>query len=99
MDTFLNYKEEKCYLTEEQQKHITNRHPDVNLELISKCLLSPLEVRKSSSKTVSHLYYITKIKNKFFCVVLKICADGNFIATAYTTNKIKAGQIIYQEEN
>ena len=99
MKALTNYLKEKCYLSNEQLDHITQRHPEATLELISICLSGPIEVRKSSSNKIAHLYYIIKTEKRFFCVVLKICKDGNYIATAYTTNKMKHGEIIYKKEN
>ena len=98
MEIFVTYKNEECLLTEEQKEHILGRHPEATNDLISKCLQDPIEVRQSSSNKISHLYYIYKNKNRFFCVVIKICLDGNFISTAYTTNKIKEGKILFKKE-
>lgn len=99
MNTFKNYKGEVCILTEEQEKHISSRHPDGTIELISSCLKNPSEVRKSNSNNITHLYYISKTERRLFCVVIKICVDGNFISTAYSTSKIKFGELIYKKEN
>jgi hypothetical protein len=98
MDIFKNYKDEICILSDEQEKHIFERHPGTNKEHIGKCLLDPMEVRQSSSNEISQLYYITKTKDRLFCVVVKVCNDGNYISTAYTTSKIKSGKIIYSKE-
>lgn len=99
MRVLINYLKEEYYLSADQQDHINQRHPEATTELISICLLNPLEIRKSSSNKIAHLYYIIKNKQRFFCVILKICEDGNYISTAYTTNKIKHGDIIFKKEN
>ena len=99
MITLLNYVNEKCFLTEEQEKHIFSRHPELTLEIISLCLSSPDEIRKSNSNKICNLYYNYKCEQRFYCVVLKVCTDGNFISTAYTTNKIKNGELIYKKEH
>jgi hypothetical protein len=65
--------------------------------IIEQCLLDPIEIRKSSTCDISPLYYIVKSKDRYFCVVIKICHDGNFISTAYTTIKIKRGELIYRK--
>lgn len=98
MNIFKNYKNEDCILTDEQEKHISSRHPDASLRLISNCLKDPIEVRKSSSNNISQLYYITKTETRLFCVVIKICNDGNYVSTAYTTSRMKAGETIYKKE-
>ena len=99
MVIFKNYRNEDCILSDEQEKHISSRHPDATRDLISNCLIDPSEIRKSSSNNISHLYYITKAENRLFCVVVKVCNDENFISTAYTTTKIKSGKLIYRKEN
>jgi hypothetical protein len=96
MKVFKNYRDEECLLTDEQEEHIQTRHPEATPQLISECLMTPLEIRKSSSHYEAHLYYILKTADRYFCVVLKCCLDGNYISTAYTTNKIKSGQLIYK---
>jgi hypothetical protein len=97
MKVFKNYNNEDCYLTVEQEEHIQSRHPEASEQFITQCLMAPMEVRKSSSHSLAHLYYVLKTKDRFFCVVLKCCSDGNFISTAYTTTRMKNGKIIYKE--
>ena len=99
MKVLINYLKEECYLSVEQQDHIIQRHPEATIELISTCLSNPIEIRKSSSNKTAHLYYLIKTKQRFFCVILKICKDGNYISTAYTTSKMKHGEIVYKKEN
>ena len=99
MKVFKNYQNEDCILTDEQELHIRSRHPEATEHLIFEALKAPIEVRRSSSIQVSNLYYILKRDSKYFCVVLKCCSDGNFISTAYTTTKIKSGQVIYKKES
>ena len=99
MEIFINYKNQDCIMSAEQYEHIHQRHPEATNELISKCLKDPIEVRRSSSSIISYLYYTFKNSKLLFCVVLKECSDGNFISTAYTTNKMKNGKVIYMKEN
>ena len=98
MKVLLNYQDQECFLKDEQELHILERHPEATLELIKECLINPNEIRKSTSNNISHLYYTFKTSIRFFCVVLKVCEDGNFISTAYTTNRIKKGKIVYKKE-
>jgi hypothetical protein len=96
MKVFKNYRDEECFLTNEQENHIQARHPEATPQLISECLMMPLEIRKSSSRSEAQLYYIFKTADRYFCVVLKCCLDSKYISTAYTTSKIKSGQLIYK---
>ncbi len=97
MKVFKNYRNEDCYLTAVQEEHIQSRHPEASADFITQCLMAPMEIRKSSSHSLAHLYYVLKTEERFFCVVLKCCSGGNFISTAYTTTRMKIGEIIYKE--
>ena len=79
-------------------EHITEAHPEVALKDIEITLKDPDEVRMSSYKDDSELYYVFKTKRRYICVIVKICEDGNFISTALTTSKPKVGRVIYKKE-
>lgn len=78
-------------------KHISEAHPEVSLKDIKVALKDPDEVRMSSYKDDSELYYVFKTKRRYICVIVKICKDGNFISTALTTTKPKVGRLIYKK--
>jgi len=92
----LNYRNEIIILEKDTQEHIQEFHPEITTEIIKKTLSSPDEVRQSFSNPRSELYYIFKCKKRYYCVVVKICSDGNFISTALTTSGIKQGRLIYK---
>ncbi|HSW69184.1 MAG TPA: PBECR2 nuclease fold domain-containing protein [Gammaproteobacteria bacterium] len=96
--SFINYKKQKIILGEGAFEHIFEAHPEVSLKDIEMALKNPDEVRMSSYKNDSELYYTFKTKNRYICVIVKICKDGNFISTALTTTKPKAGRILYKKE-
>lgn len=83
-------------LTKKQWGHIQDRHPEITIEIISKCLLEPTEVRKRVMKDNSCLYYSFKAESRFYCVVTVECKDANYISTSYTCDMIKAGKVIYK---
>ncbi len=78
-------------------EHISEAHPEISLKDIKEALRDPDEVRMSSYKDDSELYYVLKTKQRYICVIVKICEDGNFISTALTTTKPKVGRIIYKQ--
>jgi hypothetical protein len=82
-------------LSPEAERHIAAVHPEISAEQISATLEDPDEVRRSSYKITSYLYYRLKRKDRFICVVVKECIDGFFIATAMTTMKPKSGEVLY----
>lgn len=79
-------------------EHISEAHPEISLKDIEVTLKDPDEVRMSSYKDDSELYYVFKMKRRYICVIVKICEDGSFISTALTTTKPKVGRIIYKKE-
>lgn len=82
-------------LSSDALEHIKTAHSEVSLAEIAKALAAPSEVRKSSYRDDSELYYCPAMGGKFICVVVKTCMDGKFISTAMTTGKSKSGQVIY----
>jgi len=96
--SFINYKKQRIILGDGTFKHISEVHPEVTLEDIKVALKDPDEVRTSSYKDDSELYYVFKMQRRYVCVIVKICEDGNFISTALTTTKPKVGRLIYKKE-
>ena len=95
--SFINYKRQRIILGDGAFEHISETHPEVSLEDIKVTLKDPDEVRMSSYKDDSELYYLLKTKRRYLCVIVKICEDGNFISTALTTTKPKVGRVIYKK--
>jgi len=87
-------------LTDERRAHILE-HPEMATmeESIVEALLKPERVIQSKSSEETHLYYRyyakTRVGGKFLCVVVKIKEADAFILTAYLTDKIKKGEILW----
>ncbi len=94
---FTNYKKQRIVLGDMTYDHISEIHPEVTLDLIKNVLEDPDEVRESSYKENSELYYLRKTSKRFTCVIVKLCSDGNYISTALTTEKPKIGRVIYKK--
>ena len=99
MKSFKNYRNETIKLSDLTRKHIAEAHSEVGIRDIRNTLLKPDEVRQSSYRKTSELYYLMKRENRFTCVVVKVCSDGNFIATAMTTSRPKLGKLTYRKDN
>lgn len=90
-------------LTDERRAHIL-AHPEMATmeEGIVEALLKPECVIQSKSSEDTHLYYRyyakTQVGGKFLCVVVKVKASDAFILTAYLTNKIRKGEILWSEK-
>lgn len=86
-------------LTEERLAHIME-HPEMNgLEgAIEETLLRPEHVVQSFSDPQARLYYRyylgTVVGDKFVCVV-KVASDDAFVLTAYLTDRVKKGVLVW----
>lgn len=80
-------------------KIITIKHPSLkNKEKeIKKVLQDPEIIRVSKSDKKVFLYY-RKHKQNYFCAVTKNENGSGFLITAYLTNKIKEGKIVWQKK-
>ena len=71
MKRFRDFSDDIILLTAEAEKHIVAAHPEVSTEQIAATLGNPDEVRRSSYKTTSFLYYRLKRQNRFIVWSLK----------------------------
>jgi len=66
---------------------------------LERVLQRPSEVRRSRSDDDVKLFYEfytqTQVGGKWFCVVVKYLPDDAFVITAYFTDKVKAGEILW----
>lgn len=72
-------------------------------QAIAETLLSPQKVIRSLSDPGAYLYYRfyfgTRVGDKYLCVVVKIKGDDTFILTAYLTDTIKKGEVIWPRKS
>lgn len=91
----------KIRFTEERRKHIEGDHPEMSGQekRIVECLLSPEQVRQSRTDERVELFYKyfadTLVGDKYLCVVIKNGIDDLFLVTAYFTDKVKEGKVLY----
>jgi len=90
--------------TDERWEHIRDEHPEMfeQIEKIRETLLSPDTIIKSRTDSDVELFYryydTTPVTRKYLCIVLKVLADGLFIITAYFTNTIKKGELLWKKK-
>jgi hypothetical protein len=87
-------------VTDERLAHILDRSEMRNMrEEIIETLQSPAEVRVSRSDAAVRLFYEfysrTLVGDKWLCVVVKYFQDDAFVITAYLTNRLKTGEILW----
>jgi hypothetical protein len=67
---------------------------------VKEALAGPDSVVESNSDPTVRLYYRrfpeTAVGDKFLCVVVKVIEDDAFTITAYLTDKVKQGRILWE---
>jgi len=87
-------------VTDERLAHILDRPEMRNMrEEIIETLQSPAEVRVSRSDASVRLFYEfyarTRVGDKWLCIVVKYSENDAFVITAYLTDKLKTGEILW----
>jgi hypothetical protein len=89
-------------LTDERINHI-KEHPEMaaHTAKINETLASPDIVIQSKSDEEARLYYKhyegLSIGNKYLCIVVKFKEKDAFVITAYFTDSIKKGEIVWRK--
>jgi len=95
-----DYSGQTIRLTDERLAHILEHPEMVGIEgAIGETLLFPHKVVQSLSDTDAKLYYRlyerTKAGEKYLCVVVKGKPPDPFVVTAYLTDRIKRGELLW----
>ncbi|MBS3134320.1 DUF4258 domain-containing protein [Candidatus Woesearchaeota archaeon] len=79
---------------------IRTKHPDIeNKEKeVKETLMNPDEIRVSEKDSSVYLYY-KKYGKLWVSVVAKHINNDSFIITTYHTDRIKEGELIYENKN
>ena len=71
-------------------------------EVIASTVRNPEHVVRSQSDPLVYLYYRmflnTVVGDKYLCVVVKVLLENPFVITAYLTDKVKTGVILWREQ-
>jgi hypothetical protein len=91
-------------LTAERFEHIESDHPEMSgqLDKITETLSVPDIILGSKIDAEVELWYRhyanTPVGEKHMCVVVKVKSDDAFIITAYFTDTIKKGEILWEKK-
>jgi hypothetical protein len=91
-------------LTDERLEHFENDHPEMagQIDKVGETLLQPEIVVRSKTDSEAELFYrhylMTPIGEKYMCVVVKVKVDDVFILTAYFTDTIKKGDVLWEKQ-
>ena len=97
-----DYEGREIRLTEERWHHIRD-HPEMlgMRPAVEETLRAPEIVVQSSSDTETRLYYHlyprTTVSAKYLCVVVKFSAHDAFVVTAYLTDRVKTGEVLWRQ--
>lgn len=100
MNVLYDYREIAVRLTEERLAHILE-HPEMEeMEpAMAQTLSEPENVVRSVSDEQVRLYYRaysdTPVGAKLLCVVVKVQEQDAFVLTAYLTDRLKRGEVIW----
>jgi len=87
--------------TDEREQHLVTTHPEMvdQIAQIEETLVMPDTVVQSNSAVDVEMFYrfyqLTPVNAKYLCVVVKLLPSDGFIITAYFTDKIKKGTILW----
>ena len=104
MQWFVDIHNRKIRLTSERQEHIENDHPEMSgqIDKIHDTLLNPDIIVRSRTDSNVELFYqhykTTPISEKYLCIIVKILVDDLFIITAYFTDTIKRGEVLWKKK-
>ena len=104
MKWFKDFRNRWIRLTYERQEHIETDHPEMSgqSDKIQDTLLNPDRIIRSRTDPDVELFYrhydITPVTEKYLCVVVKVLIDDLFIITAYFTDTIKQGEILWKKK-
>jgi len=104
MKWFKDIHNRRIRLTDERQEHVEANHPEMYGQIgkIQKTLSKPDIIVKSRTDPEVELFYrhyaITPVAEKYLCVVVKVLVGDMFIVTAYFTDTIKGGEVLWERK-
>ena len=79
------------------QFHVSEKHPDMQDRLydVTDALGNPDEVRRSTKNADVCLFYQLEHPGRYLCVVAKRLNGDGFLLTAYPSDYIKGGELLW----
>jgi hypothetical protein len=90
-------------LTDERLQHLETDHPEMvgQIARLAATLAEPDWIVRSRTDATVELFYkwyaSTPVTAKFLCVVVKALPDDPFMITAYHTDAVKRGAVLWQK--
>jgi hypothetical protein len=104
MRWFEDVRGRRIRFSEERQEHVESDHPEMAGQIgkVEATVLDPDIVVRSKTDSEVELFYrhysTTPVTDKHLCVVIKSKAEDLFIITAYFTDSIKRGEVLWEKK-
>jgi phage-Barnase-EndoU-ColicinE5/D-RelE like nuclease2 len=100
---FRDIRKRAIRVTDERLHHLETDHPEMagQIARIAETLADPDQIVRSRTDTTVELFYkwyaATPVTAKFLCVVVKTLSDDPFMITAYHTDVVKRGEVLWEK--
>ena len=99
---FVDHLGRRIRLTTKRRRHILeHREMKEWMDKIGEVLAHPDRVVRSRSDPRSELFYVwktaTRVGPKYLCVVVIVEPKNAFVVTAYLTDRVKKGEVLWPE--
>ena len=90
-------------VTGERLHHLETDHPEMvgRTSRITETLVAPDRIVRSRTDATVELFYkgyaSTPVTAKFLCVIVRVLPDGPFTITAYHTDAVKGGEVLWEK--
>ncbi len=104
MQLFIDIHGRPIRLTDERNTHLQTAHPEMSDQLprIVATLAHPDQIVRSRTDSTVELFYkhypSTPVTSKFLCTVVKVLPEDYFVITAYYTDAIKRGDVLWAKK-
>ena len=104
MQLFTDIHGRSIRLTDERSTHLYTAHPEMCDQLlrIMATLAQPDQIVRSRTDSTVELFYkhypSTPVTSKFLCTVVKVLPEDYFVITAYYTDTIKRGDVLWTKK-
>jgi hypothetical protein len=104
MQIFKDVHNRSIRLNEERRFQLETEHPEMTgqIDRIAETLANPDKVIRSKTDATVEVFYrhyqSTPVASKFLCTVVKVLPDDHFIITAYYTDAMKRGEVLWEKK-
>lgn len=101
MRIYRDYQGRNIRLSDERYEHIESDHPEMKGQnvKIQETLSNPDSVKRSKTDAEVELFYklyaSTPVTRKYLCVIVKTSTNDGFAITAYFTDTLKQGEMLW----